>query len=260
MAAGDCAHRLYNFTGIGEYIGWQEAIARLAYERTRAESCVKALKAYGKKDAIKRGEIGYDQAKAEYDGIIRGLAVALARKGEPTSLPDLEVRTQRGFEARWHSALAFSHLCRPAPAERGPIADMAGGAVGPVVDAAKAIWVRVRDDDALMRKTIENQLEATLWQRFKSLSSLLPILLSTGAAGAGPAGPSGAIRPPGAGGRSRYAYGSDLACSADRNGRWAVTGRTTRRYGCGRCPKVSSSGPSACQPDPAASVRFTRSR
>jgi hypothetical protein len=37
--------------------GWQEAVARLAYERTRAETCVKALKTYGDQAAIKRGEI-----------------------------------------------------------------------------------------------------------------------------------------------------------------------------------------------------------
>ena len=154
---------------LAQDISWQEAIARLAYERTRAETCVKTLKSYGKKDAVKRGEIAYDQAKAEYDGIIRGLTVALARKGEPTGLPDLEARTQRGFEARVAFCASVQPLVPPSAGQRGPIGDMVGGAVGPVVDAAKAIWMRVRDDDALMRKTIENQLEATLWQPFKSI-------------------------------------------------------------------------------------------
>ena len=32
-----------------EEIGWQEAVARLAYERTKAETCVKELKKYGDK-------------------------------------------------------------------------------------------------------------------------------------------------------------------------------------------------------------------
>src|SRR5262245_9702801 len=81
-------------------IGWQEAVARLAYERTKAETCVRLLKANGDHAAIQRGEMAYAGAKAEYDAIIGGLVVALARKGEPTSLPDLEARMQRGFEAR----------------------------------------------------------------------------------------------------------------------------------------------------------------
>src|SRR5262245_57319803 len=49
---------------LAEDIGWQEAVARLAYERTRAETCVKALKAHGKDNehAIQVGEIAYDKA------------------------------------------------------------------------------------------------------------------------------------------------------------------------------------------------------
>ena len=38
-----------------EEIGWQEAVARLAYERTKAETCVKELKKYGDKAADKPG-------------------------------------------------------------------------------------------------------------------------------------------------------------------------------------------------------------
>ena len=80
-----------------EEIGWQEAVARLAYERTKAETCVKELKKYGDEAAINRGEDAYDDAKAEYDAIIEGLIVALARKGEPVSLPDLEGSVAGGF-------------------------------------------------------------------------------------------------------------------------------------------------------------------
>jgi hypothetical protein len=77
---------------IAEEIGWQEAVARLAYERTKAETCVKELKKYGNRAAVRRGEDAYNNAKAEYDATISGLTVALARKGEPASLPDLEAR------------------------------------------------------------------------------------------------------------------------------------------------------------------------
>lgn len=151
-------------------IGWQEAVARLAYERTRAETCVKALKAYGDAAAIKRGEIAYNEAKAEYDGIITGLTIALARKAEPPSLPDLEDRTQRGFQARKAFCESVQPLVPSSASQKGPFTDILGEAIGPVIDAAKAIWMRVKDDDALMRKTIETQLEATSWPPFASIS------------------------------------------------------------------------------------------
>jgi hypothetical protein len=158
---------------LAEDIGWQEAIARLAYERTMAETCVKALKIYGKNNehAIQGGEIAYDNARAEYNGIIAGLIVALARKADPPGLPDVEARMKRGFEAREAFCKSVQPLVPPEDAgQKGVIKDIVSGAVGPMVDAVKAIWMRVRDDDALMRRVIENQLEATSWPPFASIS------------------------------------------------------------------------------------------
>ena len=40
------------------------------------------------------------------------------------------------------------------------------------IDAVKAIWLRTQDNDALMRKTIATQLEATTWPSFASVSPL----------------------------------------------------------------------------------------
>jgi hypothetical protein len=152
-------------------IGWQEAVARLVYERTKAETCVKELKKYGDKAAISRGEDAYDDAKAEYDAIISGLVVALARKGEPTSLPDLEVRMQRGFAARDAFCKSVQALAPSGAGQKSVVADIVKGVVGPVIDAVKAIWMRSKDDDALMRKVIQTQLEAALWPAFASISS-----------------------------------------------------------------------------------------
>jgi len=58
----------------------------------------------------------------------------------------------------------------PTPGERGPIADIVGGAVTPLVDAVKAIWLQRQKANELMRKTIETQLEATIWPSFASVS------------------------------------------------------------------------------------------
>jgi hypothetical protein len=154
-------------------IDWQEAVARLARERTLAETCAALLKAYAGKDkaTLARGSLAYDAAKAEYDGVIAGLVVALARKGQPESLPDLQASLQRGFDKREAFCRSVEPLVPKPHGEKGPIADIVGGAVKPVIDALVAIWSRTRDDDALMRKTIQTQLEATSWPSFDKVAA-----------------------------------------------------------------------------------------
>jgi hypothetical protein len=143
----------------------------LARERTLAETCVALLKKYGNDAARDRGSLAYSQAKAEYDGVIGGLVVALARKGQPESLPDLQAQLQRGFELRDTFCRSVQPLLPPPQAgQKGPIADIVEGAVKPVIDALVAIWSRTRDDDALMRKTIQTQLEATSWPSFDTVA------------------------------------------------------------------------------------------
>jgi hypothetical protein len=151
-------------------LNWQEAVARLARERTLAETCAGLLKKYGDKATQVRLSITYGEAKAEYDGVVAGLAVALARRGQPESLPDLRARLQRGFERREAFCESIDRLVPEARGEKGPIADLVGGAVKPVLEAVVAIWSRTRDDDALMRKTIQSQLEGTLWLAFDKVA------------------------------------------------------------------------------------------
>jgi hypothetical protein len=116
-------------------IGWQEAVARLAQERTLAETCVALLKkhGHGNAGAIERGRLAYADAKAEYDAIIAGLDVALAQSDQPASLPDLEARLRRGFDKRQAFCATVERLVPPPPGVKGPFADIVGGAVGPVV-------------------------------------------------------------------------------------------------------------------------------
>src|SRR5436305_13864651 len=76
-------------------IGWQEAVARLAGERTRAEACAGVLKRYGDEAAKARGQVAYGEAKVEVDAVIAGLTGALARRAEPASQPDLAQRHGR---------------------------------------------------------------------------------------------------------------------------------------------------------------------
>jgi hypothetical protein len=152
-------------------INWQEAVARLARERTQVETCVIVLKKYGDPTARDRGALTYGVAKAEYDGIISGLSVALARKEQPASLPDLQSRLQRGFEKReafCQSAQSFMPQGNR-EGDKGPIEEIVSGAVGPLIQAVQAIYLRAKDDDLLTRKTIQTQLEATSWPAFISV-------------------------------------------------------------------------------------------
>jgi hypothetical protein len=155
-----------------EEINWQEAVARLARERTLAETCAGLLKKHGDKATQAGLSRTYGEAKAEYDAIIAGLAVALARKGQPESLPDLQARLQRGFDEREAFCRGVERTMPKGKGEKGPLADLAEGAVKPLIDAVVAIWSRTRDDDALMRKTIQTQLEATSWPSFEKVAPL----------------------------------------------------------------------------------------
>ena len=150
-------------------INWQEAVARLAQERTRAEACVRMLKKYGDAAGIDRGSLAYDGAKAEYDAVIAGLNVALARKQQPASLADLRGRLQRGFEKREAFCQSVQQLIPQTSGEKSWIAEIVKGAVGPVIQAIQAVYFRAKDDNLLMRKTIQTQLEATAWPAFASV-------------------------------------------------------------------------------------------
>lgn len=152
-----------------EQINWQEAVARLARERTQAEACARILEKYGDTAAIDRGSLTYANAKADYDGIIAGLIVALARGQQPTSLPDLEQQLQRGFEEREAFCKSVQPLVPQSSGQKGVIEEVVSGAVGPVIDALEEIYLDAGRKDELTRKTIQTELEATSWPGFESV-------------------------------------------------------------------------------------------
>jgi hypothetical protein len=82
-------------------IGWPEAVARLAAERQRAVTCASLARALPPGAATAPLGAAYDEAKSEMDGVVAGLAVALAQgsgRGAPgAALPDLERRLEAGF-------------------------------------------------------------------------------------------------------------------------------------------------------------------
>lgn len=154
-----------------EGIGWQEAVARLAHERTRAETCVRLLKTYGDEVALSRGDLTYGEAKAEVDAVIAGLVVALARDEDPASLPDLEARLERGVKSRETLCEQVKPLVPDASDEKNVIVDLVAGALEPLITAVKEIYLDAEEQDRLTRLTIQNQLEATKWPAFADVSS-----------------------------------------------------------------------------------------
>jgi hypothetical protein len=152
-------------------IGWQEAVATLTRERSVAVSQVRTLKRRGSAAEIARLEPAYDAAKAEYDGLIAGLCVALARGKQPASLADLEARLTRGAAKLEVFSRGVAPLIKPAGGGKGFSIDITGGALVKLMEALQAIYLRHKDDDALVRRTIETQLAAAVWPAFAAISS-----------------------------------------------------------------------------------------
>jgi hypothetical protein len=111
-------------------IGWPEAVARLAAERQRAVTCAGLARALPRVDATAPLGAAYDEARAEIDGVVAGLAVALAQgsgRGAPgAALPDLERRLEAGFARREAFCRRVLDLSPPAPpGQRGVLGDLA---------------------------------------------------------------------------------------------------------------------------------------
>jgi hypothetical protein len=154
-----------------EELDWQVAVARLAAERTRAETCVAILKRHGDPARISHGELADGNAKAEVDAVIGALIVALTEQKPPEDQMELEQQLSRGVEARDAFCQRALALVPPSPGEsKGGVADLVGGVAGPMVEILLELFKQAREDDRLRRKTIETQLEAAKWPSFAQVT------------------------------------------------------------------------------------------
>jgi hypothetical protein len=152
---------------------WQDAVAELAGERTKAATCVRLLKRNAKDDQamLDRGELSYGEAKGEMDAVIAGLITAVASHEEPASFSTLELRLNRGIELREAFCAEVRELLPPAEAgSKGVWDTLIGGMAGPGVELVKQLYEDYRDSGELTRRTIETQLEATRWPAFAAVS------------------------------------------------------------------------------------------
>ena len=151
---------------------WPEAVAALAAERTRAETCGRLLKRHAGDDkaALSRGELAYAEAKADVDGVIRGLIVVLAQQGTPPDLPEVEARLTRGVQAREAFCTQVTALVPDDPGTRDLIVPLLGAVLPPLLEAARTLYTSVTEQDRLRPQTIQTQLEATTWTPFADLT------------------------------------------------------------------------------------------
>jgi hypothetical protein len=151
-----------------EPLRWQDAIAALAAERTRAETCVKLLKRHagGDTGALSYGELAYTTAKAEVDAVIAGLLVVLAQRGTPPSLADVEARLTRGVQGREAFCTQVIARLPEDPGTRNPLVQLVGTFLPLLSQAVSGLWTFENEQDRLLRETIKTQLEATQWARF----------------------------------------------------------------------------------------------
>jgi hypothetical protein len=156
-------------------IGWPEAVGRLAGERSTAENCAAALKGYGDKQQVSRGQLAYGEAKANFDAVINGLIMALTEGGNPKSLPSLKTDLEHGATSLGNFCKTVSDLLPATSGHKGILGDIVKGAIQPVIDALSAavaaIYNNHRKDDALTIETIKTQLEATKWPNFAEVKA-----------------------------------------------------------------------------------------
>jgi hypothetical protein len=151
-------------------IGWPEAVGRLAEERSRAQLCVASIKKHGNQQQIAQGELVYGTAKANFDGVIVGLVIALAEGGNPGSLSSLDARLTDGATGLGQFCKSVSDLVPNVSGEKDVLAEAIKAAIEPAINALSegvaALYNNHRKDDALTRQTIQTQLEAAKWPDF----------------------------------------------------------------------------------------------
>ena len=154
-------------------VNWQDAVAELAAERSRAEGCVSLAKQTFVTPGPEIGsvQLDYGEAKSQMDAIVGALVVVLAREGAPADFATLETRLaeavalREGICSRVMKAM-FKHGDEQT---KGLLTEIVGKGVAAMITAIKDIYVYHQEEDVLERKTIQTQVEATRWRDFADI-------------------------------------------------------------------------------------------
>ena len=156
-------------------ISWPEAVAQLAGERAKAETCVALIKKYGDDAQIARGQLTYTTAKADSDAVIAGLITVLSAGQAPASLSSLQTKLSNGISGLVEFCATVGNLLPNTAGQKNVVVDIAKVAVEPLLkmlsDGVSALYNNHRTDDALTRRTIQTQLEAARWPGFSEVKA-----------------------------------------------------------------------------------------
>jgi hypothetical protein len=157
-------------------MSWPEAVAQLAGERARAETCVALMKKYGGDAQIARAQLTYTNAKADSDAVIAGLITALSAGQTPVSLSSLQARLGSGVSGLLGFCGTVSNLLPSTSGDKNVWAEILSKLgteqlLKMLSDGVSALYNNHRTDDALTRKTIQTQLEAARWPSFSEVKA-----------------------------------------------------------------------------------------
>jgi hypothetical protein len=154
-------------------LSWPEAVAQLAGERAKAETCVALMKKYGDEAQIARGQFAYADAKADSDAVVAGLITALSAGGAPAGLPGLQTKLKSGVSGLLEFCATVRNLLPNTAGQKNIVTDIAKTAIEPLFkmlsDGVAALYNNYRSDNALTRRTIQTQLEAARWPPFSEV-------------------------------------------------------------------------------------------
>jgi hypothetical protein len=154
-------------------IAWPDAVAQLAGERSKAETCVALMKKYGSDAQIAHAQLMYIDAKADSDAVIAGLITVLSSSQAPTSLPSLQAKLTSSVAGLGEFCSTVANLLPNTVGRKNVVTDIAKVAIGPLLkmlsDGVSALYNNHRVDDALTRGTIKTQLEAARWPAFSEV-------------------------------------------------------------------------------------------
>jgi hypothetical protein len=155
---------------------WPEAVAPLAGERSRAETCVALLKRYGTGAEIEQNKTIYVNARANADAVIVELISVLSDWRIPASISNLQDRVRSSVSGLAEFCSAVGDLVPDTTGKKWFWAEIAKSGIPllekHVSDAVSDLYNNHRIDDVLTRRTIQTQLEAARWPTF---ASVIPI-------------------------------------------------------------------------------------
>jgi hypothetical protein len=155
-------------------ISWPDAVAQLAGERAKAETCVALMKRYGDDSQIARAQLTYTSAKADSDAVIAGLIIVLSAGQAPESLSSLQAKLGSGVSGLVDFCATVSNLLPKTDGQKGVAGDLLKmipleTLLNNLSNGVSALYNNHRSDDALTRRTIQTQLEAARWPAFSEV-------------------------------------------------------------------------------------------